>query len=241
MRFSTLCVTAFLLHCGVSAEQGICRGPESPPFINPKLMIQGEIKSSFDGVEKTPLVDVHGCCTSSLPVDECNDSKKDASTTISFAQPIIGKMPQLSTEQTLQIMKDAETAWDGGSGVWPQLPLRERLDAIERLLKDLETNQREKMVQVLMWEIGKNRKDAESEFDRTIKFSRDAMQVIRGINTNADGDDDVTNEFAGSWQSHGSTMAFVRRAAIGKLLNFTSREEEEEEEEEGKHPVFVFI
>jgi acyl-CoA reductase-like NAD-dependent aldehyde dehydrogenase len=214
MRFSTICVTALLLHCGVSAEESSCKGLESPPFINPKLMIHGEIKSSFDGVEKTPLVDVHGCCTSALSGDECNESSNNAST-LSFTQPIIGKMPQLSTEQTLQIMKDAETAWDGGSGVWPQLPLRERLDAIERLLKDLETNQREKMVQVLMWEIGKNRKDAESEFDRTLKFSRDAMQVIRGINTNAD-DDDVTNEFAGSWQTHGSTMAFVRRAAVGK-------------------------
>ena len=178
-------------------------------------MIRGEITTKFDvDDETTTLVDVHGCCTESVS----EENNKDSSS--AFVRPIIGKLPQMSKEQTLAVLEDAETAWDGGSGAWPQMPFRERLDAMERLMKDLESNQREKMVQVLMWEIGKNRKDAESEFDRTMAFGRQVMQVIRGININDEGEvnTDYNDEFGGSWKSIGSTMAFVRRAAVGIVL-----------------------
>jgi glyceraldehyde-3-phosphate dehydrogenase (NADP+) len=123
----------------------------------------------------------------------------------------------MSSEQTLSVLKDAEAAWNGGSGTWPQMSLKERLSAIENLLNDLETNQREKMVQVLMWEIGKNRNDAESEVDRTIAFGRQVMDVVRGINDNPR-HELADDEFGGSWQHVGSTMAFVRRAAVGIVL-----------------------
>jgi len=215
MKFSTLyryVTTIFFLHWGVyvdavTAEGGFFKGSDTPPFIDPKMLIQNEIITQFDGAEKTTLVDITGCC--SLP-NECNSN----ASTLSFTRPIIGKMPLMSKEQTLQVLNDAETAWDGGSGKWPQMPLRERLDAIEKLLKDLESNQRKNMVQVLMWEIGKNRIDAEAEFDRTIAFGRSVIQAVRGIND----DGVVDDEFVGSWQTHGSTMAFIRRAAIGIVL-----------------------
>jgi len=179
------------------------------------MLIRGEITTKFDANDGTvTMVDVHGCCTESLSEAE----NKDSSSTLT--RPIIGKLPQMSKEQTLAVLNDAEAAWDGGSGAWPQMPFRERLDAIERLIQDLETNQRGKMVQVLMWEIGKNRKDAESEFDRTMAFSRQVMQVIRGFNINdeAEVNADYDDEFGGSWKSIGSTMAFVRRAAVGIVL-----------------------
>lgn len=175
-------------------------------------MIAGKLTTEFDADESVTMVDIQGCCSETLPEDGSDD--------LTFTSPIIGKLPQMSKEQTLAVMKDAETAWDGGSGAWPQMPFRERLDAIERLIVDLETNQREKMVQVLMWEIGKNRKDAESEFDRTMAFGRQVMQVVRGFNVNDESEaiSDYDDEFGGSWKSIGSTMAFVRRAAVGIVL-----------------------
>ena len=101
---------------------------------------------------------------------------------------------------------------------WPQMSFLERLTAIESLIQDLETNQRERMVQVLMWEIGKNRKDAEAEFDRTMQFGRELMRVMQGIN--ADGSDAPhDDEFGGTWKSIGPTMgesliAIVERIAF---------------------------
>jgi acyl-CoA reductase-like NAD-dependent aldehyde dehydrogenase len=217
MKFSTLCLAATVVSSSlcVNAEETFCNADCSPPFVNPKMMIRGEITTKFDVNDETAsMVDIHGCCTENVAEAE----HKDSSST--FIRPIIGKLPQMSKEQTLAVLNDAEAAWDGGSGAWPQMPLRERLDAIERLIHDLETNQRGKMVQVLMWEIGKNRKDAESEFDRTMAFSRQVMQVIRGFNINDETEvnADYDDEFGGSWKSIGSTMAFVRRAAVGIVL-----------------------
>jgi glyceraldehyde-3-phosphate dehydrogenase (NADP+) len=217
MKFSTLCLAATVVSSSlyVNAEETFCNADCSPPFVNPKMLIRGEITTKFDANDETAtMVDVHGCCTESLAEAESKDSSA------AFTRPIIGKLPQMSKEQTLAVLNDAEAAWDGGSGAWPQMPFRERLDAIERLIQDLETNQRGKMVQVLMWEIGKNRKDAESEFDRTMAFSRQVMQVIRGFNINdeAEVNADYDDEFGGSWKSIGSTMAFVRRAAVGIVL-----------------------
>jgi glyceraldehyde-3-phosphate dehydrogenase (NADP+) len=217
MKFTALCLAAISISSSVciNAEESFCTADCSPPFVNPKMMISGKITTKFDAEgEITTLVDVHGCCTESLAEGGNKNSPSK------FTQPVIGKLPQMSKEQTLTVMEDAEAAWDGGSGLWPQMPFRERLEAIERLIEDLETNQREKMVQILMWEIGKNRKDAESEFDRTMEFGRQVMQVIRGFNVNDEGEanTDYDDEFGGSWKSIGSTMAFVRRAAVGIVL-----------------------
>jgi hypothetical protein len=182
-----------------------------PPYVSPKLMHDGIITTDFDGdnsssnsVSGTPLADVYGCCT--IEGDGVVSSFSKDPNVVSLKRPLIGKMPQMSKDQTLAVLKDAETAWDGGRGMWPQMSLRQRVDAITNLLNDLETNQREVMVRALMWEIGKNRKDAEAEVDRTIAFGRQVMKALEDA------------EFSGSWQSIGSTMAFVRRAALGIVL-----------------------
>ena len=215
MKFSKLCLAATIISSslGVNAEEMFCTADCSPPYINPQMMIGGKLTTDFSDDQGVAMVDVRGCCTETIAQDGKDDS-------LTFSNPVIGKLPQMSKEQTLAVLKDAEEAWNGGSGTWPQMSFKERLDAIEGLIQDLETNQREKMVQVLMWEIGKNRKDAESEFDRTMEFGRQVMKVIRGINIEdeSEANSAYDDEFGGSWKSIGSTMAFVRRAAIGIVL-----------------------
>lgn len=218
MKFSLvyLATTIFSSSLCVKADESFCNADYGrAPFVDPKMMIRGEITTKFDADDDTStMVDIHGCCAESVAENGSDDSLR------TFTQPIIGKLPQMSKDQTLAVLKDAEAAWDGGSGAWSQMPFRERLDAIERVIQDLEKNQREKMIQVLMWEIGKNRKDAESEFDRTMDFGRQVMKVIRGFNINDESEvnAEYDDEFGGSWKSIGSTMAFVRRAAVGIVL-----------------------
>lgn len=229
MRFSTLCLAVVLLAArqrssSVHAEEASCAGGAaagtrtSPPFVAAKLMVHGklilspasgaaDVDGPYGGGDSPPthtLADVLGCCGA----DEVAPSGGPV-----FDRPVIGKMVQMTSDQVSAVLVDAERAWAGGGGTWPQMSLRERLAAIESLLDDLESNQREQMVEVLMWEIGKNRVDAESEFDRTIAFGRQVMQVVRGVGILAEG-----GSFGGSWQSVGSTMAFVRRAAVGIVL-----------------------
>jgi len=149
------------------------------------------------------LAEVEGCCdppSSSVAVD---DGRKEVS---DYKPRRIGQMPQMNPQQTSQILESAKEAWKGGMGIWPQLSLRERSDALKDFLKEL-SKEREVIVQTLMWEIGKNRKDAEAEFDRTMEF---CYQVLDVVQTDPD--------FNGQWQTIGLTRAVVRRTAIGIIM-----------------------
>jgi glyceraldehyde-3-phosphate dehydrogenase (NADP+) len=119
----------------------------------------------------------------------------------------LGRIPQFTTEQTLQVLDAARSGWDSGKGAWTTMSLEGRVAAIQAFLSELQ-KVREPMVQTLMMEIGKNRNDSEAEFDRTMDFCR---QVIRVVQTNP--------EYVGHWQTIGSTSAFVKRAAIGVYLS----------------------
>ena len=116
-------------------------------------------------------------------------------------------MPQMTKEQALQALNSAVQAWNGGSGTWPQMSLAERIEAIKKFMSELK-HKREAIVTILMYEIGKNRSDAESEFDRTVQFCDKTIEYIQN-----------SNEFGSGWDaSNGSTRLFLSRAAIGIVL-----------------------
>lgn len=207
MRFTSLCLAATLLTasttCFVKAETpgtcqaGTCESVEAP-FVTARITLQGEvsevIKSSKD-IDTITLSPVQACCGINTNLENENSQV--------FQLETIGEMPQMNEQQTLKVLDDAQRAWNGGMGTWPQMTLKERIAIVEKFLLEL-GQQRETIVNVLMWEIGKNRKDAESEFDRTIQFCRQIIEVIQ-----------TDPEFSGGWQTIGSTKAFVRRAAVG--------------------------
>ena len=109
---------------------------------------------AFGGQESQ---DVFGCCS----------INGDAALT----QAIIGKMPQFTNQDALHVLQAAKKAWNHGRGVWPQMSLNERIEAIEAFFEALKT-QRSAIINLLMWEIGKNYNDAAAEFDRTVDFAK---------------------------------------------------------------------
>jgi glyceraldehyde-3-phosphate dehydrogenase (NADP+) len=115
----------------------------------------------------------------------------------------------MTSDDALSVLNSAKRAWNGGMGIWPQLSLKRRIEAIELFFDELVKTKTEDIIQVLMWDIGKNRNDAEAEFDRTVSF---AQQVIQAIRSSANAD------LHGGWTVTGATNAFVRRAAIGIIL-----------------------
>lgn len=155
------------------------------------------------GLGEMTLADVVGCCSTSLS-DGCSSSK-DA-----MKRAIIGKMPQFTSQQSLITLQSAISAWDGGAGTWPQMTLTDRIKAVQTFIQHLQSK-RSEIVTALMYEIGKNQVDAESEFDRTMQFTK---QVIEYIQSN------THSEFGSKdWDaSHGSTRLFMKRAAIGIVL-----------------------
>lgn len=177
----------------ISADGGTTTTASSSAVIEPNHEVPPFIDTTkyMPDIENTK--DVLGCCTS--------PSK-------GVLEPaVIGAMPQFSTDDTNTVIAEAKAAWNGGSGIWPQMSLADRITAIEKVLKGLQ-EKRSEIVHLLMWEIGKNLKDAQSEFDRTIQFAEQVIQVLK-----------TDSDYNTKWQGIGSSVkAFVRRAAIGIIM-----------------------
>jgi glyceraldehyde-3-phosphate dehydrogenase (NADP+) len=155
------------------------------------------------------------CCRSSNTCDGSSDASTCANSDSLEEDPqfrvetiTLGRLPQFATEDTLQVLQVARDAWANGNGVWTQMTLQDRCRALRQFLQEL-GKRREEMVTTLMFEIGKNRPDAEAEFDRTIDFAKQVITIAES-----------SPEFGGGqWQTLGSTTALVRRAAIGVFLS----------------------
>ena len=118
----------------------------------------------------------------------------------------IGAMPQMDTDEAMQALDSAKEAWSGGSGTWPQMSMSDRIRCVEDLLDKLSVV-RDEIVNLLMWEIGKNYDDAQAEFDRTVLFVRQLIDALK-----------ERDDLHGSWVDVKGTKAFVRRAAIGIIM-----------------------
>ena len=116
----------------------------------------------------------------------------------------IGELPQMTEAEAVKTLEGAVEAWNGGMGAWPQMSSEDRLQAIERVVSKL-LSKRTEMVNALMYEIGKNYKDAESEVDRTVKFIRESIEELR-------------KGYHVQRTTIGSTLAYIKRAAIGVIL-----------------------
>ena len=202
MKFSNQCLSFWVACIAASTNLGQVNGEENTcveaPFIAPKVTLAGKVITDFKLLDELfKIEDVKGCCSSS-------SSSDDGAT---FELETIGQMAQMSTEQTMQVLEEAKQAWNGGMGTWPQMTLEQRVETIQNFFTELQA-QRENIVRALMWEIGKNRKDAESEFDRTVQFAEQVVQIIK-----------TDPEFlATNWQKIGSVNVFTRRAAVGIIM-----------------------
>lgn len=176
------------------------------PYVLPTTWLPTHV--DYHEAPKRPWVDVTGCCVGEAgTVDSSPSSSSSMTAGMIFQKQRIGKMPQMTTADALQVLDYAVQAWDRGAGTWPQTSLRERCTAIQLFLREL-VQIREAMADILMWEIGKNRPDALAEIDRTIQFAKQAIDMAQS-----------DPEFSGEqWQVIGATHALVRRSGIGVIL-----------------------
>jgi glyceraldehyde-3-phosphate dehydrogenase (NADP+) len=90
----------------------------------------------------------------------------------------LGATPLLNSAAALTALDAAVRAYDLGRGEWPTMPLLQRIRHVEQFLAAM-AEKRADVVQLLMWEIGKNAADAAKEFDRTCDYIRDTIQALK--------------------------------------------------------------
>jgi len=118
----------------------------------------------------------------------------------------IGQLAALTEKESVEAVEAAAKAWNNGTGEWPQMSLAGRIAVIEKYVETL-ASKRQEIIDILMWEICKNTGDAESEFDRTMKFIATIIAELKSQMKEGD-----------SWTTVSGVMAKVRRGPIGVML-----------------------
>jgi len=90
----------------------------------------------------------------------------------------LGSSPLLTSKEALEALEAAENAYDHGLSDWAAMPVINRIAYIEHFIEKM-LEKRSEIVKLLMWEIGKNLKDSEKEFDRTVDYIKDTIVQLK--------------------------------------------------------------
>ena len=121
-------------------------------------------------------------------------------------QKRIGSYPLLTEVQASEALDAACRAYDHGRGVWPTLSVEERIRHVEAFAYRMQ-EQRQEVVKLLMWEIGKPLPDAEKEFDRTVDYIRNTIDALKDL-------DRLSSRFV----IEEGVIGQIRRAPLGVVL-----------------------
>ncbi|WKN21837.1 NADP-dependent glyceraldehyde-3-phosphate dehydrogenase [Azotobacter vinelandii] len=121
-------------------------------------------------------------------------------------QVVLGSTPLLDAQAALGALDAAVRAYDNGQGLWPSLPVAGRIQHVETFLARMR-EQREAVVKLLMWEIGKNLKDAEKEFDRTCDYIVDTIHELKELDRRSS-----------RFELEQGTLGQIRRVPLGVAL-----------------------
>lgn len=123
-----------------------------------------------------------------------------------YEQVLIGSYPLVGETEALQALDSAVKAYDNGKGEWPTMSVEERIHCLEEFTGKM-IEQKDRVVNLLMWEIGKSYKDSIKEFDRTVEYIYDTIDAYKDL--------DRDNS---RFQIEQGIIAQIRRAPLGIVL-----------------------
>jgi glyceraldehyde-3-phosphate dehydrogenase (NADP+) len=124
----------------------------------------------------------------------------------SLERVVVGRMARLDRNEAMAALEAAKRAWNHGAGAWPTMRVARRIGAMEAFVAGM-AKVREDVVRLLVWEIGKTRKDAETEFDRTVVYVRDTIEAVKEL-----------DRTSGRFVMEEGFLGQVRRSPMGVVL-----------------------
>lgn len=128
------------------------------------------------------------------------------SVTDPYEPTLLGSVPDMGEPEALEALEAARAAYDRGQGVWPTMKVRDRIACLEAFTEKM-SEQRDIVVKLLMWEIGKSLPDSRKEFDRTIEYIRDTIEDYKELDRNS-----------AKFQKHDGVYAHIKRGPLGVVL-----------------------
>mgnify|MGYP001388363883 CR=1 FL=1 len=135
-----------------------------------------------------------------------SDVYSTISSTTDYSPTLLGSIPLLNKEQAMNALDAASNAYNKGQGLWPTMKVSSRIKCLEKFVQQMKTK-REDVVKYLMWEIGKNLKDSQKEFDRTVDYIYDTIDDYKQIDRNS-----------AKFHKHSGVYAHIRRGPLGVVL-----------------------
>jgi len=93
---------------------------------------------------------------------------------------LIGTYPVGTEKEANEALEAALTAYDNGRGEWPTMSIEGRIKCMEAFVYKM-SEQRDKVIKLLMWEIGKSLADSTKEFDRTVEYITATIDALKDI------------------------------------------------------------
>jgi len=119
---------------------------------------------------------------------------------------VLGSTPLMDADTAMSALDAAVQAYDRGQGAWPTMRVVDRIHHVETFLKKMR-EQRDAVVTLLMWEIGKNLKDSQKEFDRTCDYIVDTINALKELDRRSS-----------RFELEQDTLGQIRRVPLGVTL-----------------------
>ncbi len=101
-----------------------------------------------------------------------------------LTQTLIGSYPMAGQVEAQAALDAAVAAYDNGRGEWPTMPTADRIACMENFTGKM-IEKRAEIIQLLMWEIGKSQADSAKEFDRTVEYIYDTIDMLKDLDRNS--------------------------------------------------------
>jgi glyceraldehyde-3-phosphate dehydrogenase (NADP+) len=137
---------------------------------------------------------------------EMSEVYSTISSTEEYKPTLLGSIPTLGEKEALEALDASVIAYDKGQGLWPTMKVVDRIACMEKFVSQMKL-QRDAVVKLLMWEIGKNLADSEKEFDRTVEYIFDTIEDYKQMDRDS-----------AKFEKNNGVYAHIRRGPLGVVL-----------------------
>lgn len=120
---------------------------------------------------------------------------------------LLGSIPNISPQDAMDVLEASVKAYNNGLGEWPTMSVEGRIKCMQKFVY-LMIKERDLVIKLLMWEIGKTLPDSTKEFDRTVDYINQTIDALK----------ELDRESSRFQQAEG-TIAQIRRAPLGVVLS----------------------
>jgi glyceraldehyde-3-phosphate dehydrogenase (NADP+) len=119
---------------------------------------------------------------------------------------LMGSYPLATEKEAMEALAAAEKAYDNGRGEWPTMSIKGRIKCMQNFVYKM-IEQRDLVINLIMWEIGKSHADSTKEFDRTVEYINLTIDALKELDRRSS-----------RFEIAEGVIAQTRRAPLGVVL-----------------------